>query len=226
MTFQQAAKERQRDVDQAIEDLNILRKHLHISKLNLYGHSWGSMLAAGYIAKYPERVRLFISVGGGPLDAALCSTVDDNIGARFQLGDTVKFSYWMDTAIVKQDSIKAQYQLRKLRLASLVYDTTKLDSVMKQVTLGERNATMAELMWKSISKNLHFVDSDHKYKGVALIIFGWNDAIGLTTVTQYLQAFTSATIKGIYKSGHFPEIEQPKEFYEAINAFLQKNIKS
>jgi pimeloyl-ACP methyl ester carboxylesterase len=213
------------NIDQAIEDLDILRKHLHITKLNLYGHSWGSMLAAAYIAKYPERVRLFISNGGGPLDTTLGSTVNDNIQARFQLGDTVKLNYWMDSAIWKQDSLKAQYELTKLEHASVMYDTTKLDNVMKQLTLGGGNGTMAELMLKSFfSNDLHFVDRDRKYKGAVLIVFGWNDPIGLTTVTQYLQAFPAAKIKGIYKSGHFPEIEQPREFYETINPFLQNNI--
>src|SRR5215207_8147541 len=44
------------NLPQAVEDLDLLRKKLRVSKLNLLGRSWGSILAAAYISKYPNRV--------------------------------------------------------------------------------------------------------------------------------------------------------------------------
>lgn len=211
------------NVDQAVKDLDLLREHLHIAKLNLYGHSWGSMLAAAYIAKFPDRVNLFISVGGGELDASLSQTVTDNQNARLQL---TEYKHWTDSVTIKKDPTKAGYELRRLRLSRSVYDPLKLDTYMKQIVHGERNTLMARLMWKSISKKLHLIDGCKAYKGKTLIVFGWNDMIGLTTSSQYTEAFPKAKIHRIYQCGHFPELEQPGHFYPVVLAFLKESIKS
>ena len=212
------------NIDTAINDLDILRKHLQIDKLNLYGHSWGSMLAAGYIAKFPRNVKLFVSVGGGEIDTSLTEMVNENVAARMQLSDTVKYKYWLDSNVIKKDSAKARNEIRKLKTALSIYDTSQLDMVFKQVTHGSRNYEMGNLMWKSIKKKLHFVSADKAYTGVTLIVFGWNDMIGLTTATQYIQAFPKAEVHGVFKSGHYPEIEQSQQFYAIINEFLERHL--
>ncbi len=182
------------------------------------------MLAATYIARFPEYVNLFISVGGGEIDTSLTQTITDNVNAKYQLSDTIKFDYWLDSTIIKKDPAKAAYELRRLKVAYSIYDTSKLDMVMKQVTHGDRNAAMSALMWKSIRKDFHFVSADRAFSGATLVVFGWNDMIGLTTVTQYLQAFPQAEVKGIFQSGHYPEIEQPEQFYPIINQFLKTQL--
>ncbi len=212
------------NLKRAVEDLDTLRTHLHIDKLNLYGHSWGSMLAAAYIARFPEQVKLFISVCGGEIDTSLTQTITDNVNAKFQRSDTVKLNHWRDSAVIKRDSAKAAYEVRKLRLGYSIYDTSKLDVMIKQVTHGDRNLAMSALMWKSIRKDLHFVSADNAYTGKMLVVFSWNDMISLTTVTQYLQAFPKAEVKGIFKSGHYPEIEQPEQFYPLVNQFLKTQL--
>lgn len=212
------------NVNIAVADLDALRKHLHIDQLNLYGHSWGSILAAAYIARYPSNVRLFISVAGGEIDTSLTAMVNENIRARVQLSDTVKYQYWQNPAVMRQDSLKALYALRKLRVARSVYDTAQVEHVMQQVSHGERNTAMSVLMWKSLGHELHFTDRCKAFKGAVLIVFGYNDMIGLTTATQYLEAFPKAEFKGIYRSGHYPEIEQPGQFYKVVENFLQRKI--
>ena len=50
-----------------VEDIERLRKHLHIDKLVIMGHSFGGMLASYYAAFYPEHIKALIlsSSGGG-----------------------------------------------------------------------------------------------------------------------------------------------------------------
>lgn len=43
--------------DRHIEDLELLRKALGLEKLNVVGHSMGTILASAYAAKYPERIK-------------------------------------------------------------------------------------------------------------------------------------------------------------------------
>lgn len=116
------------NIDQAIEDIEALRKNLGVSQLNLLGRSWGSMLAAGYISKYPKRVNLFISVCGGGLDSSLQSTIYSNIKALYHDRDSIKYRYWRDPEIIKLDSAKAAYERAKLYLATRVFDSTKIEA--------------------------------------------------------------------------------------------------
>lgn len=213
------------NLDQAIEDLETLRKTLGVAKMNLLGRSWGSMLAAGYISKFPERVRLFISVCGGELDSSLRSTIDANVKAVSHDPDSSRYRYWRNPSIIKQDSSRAAYERTRLHLLTRVYDSLDIDAVLRrQIRQGPTNREMGWVMWKSIPRQLQFARAGHSFKGKTLLVFGWHDPISLTTISQYMQAFPGAEIQGIYRSGHFPESEQPGLFYPIVNAFLRKNI--
>lgn len=45
---------------QHIEDVELLRKELNIDKLNVVGHSMGSILASAYAAKYPQHINRLV----------------------------------------------------------------------------------------------------------------------------------------------------------------------
>ena len=47
----------------AVEDLEVLRKHLGLERLTLAGHSWGGMLAMAYAASHADRVERLILIG-------------------------------------------------------------------------------------------------------------------------------------------------------------------
>jgi len=53
-------------IDQAVDDLENLRKALNVSRLILLGHSYGGLLAQCYTIKYPENVAGLVLVGSHP----------------------------------------------------------------------------------------------------------------------------------------------------------------
>jgi proline iminopeptidase len=53
-------------MEEEVETLEALRKHLNIGRLNLVGESWGSMLALLYASKYPVNINgLFLTAAVG-----------------------------------------------------------------------------------------------------------------------------------------------------------------
>src|SRR6185295_18055938 len=44
------------EVSAQVEDLDAIRQHLDASRIHLFGHSWGGMLAQLYARTHPERV--------------------------------------------------------------------------------------------------------------------------------------------------------------------------
>jgi len=209
----------------AVEDIEMFRKHLKIEKLTISGHSWGAILASAYTEKYPQNVKSLILIGGGEIDGSMTPIVSECMNVRQQLSDSSVYLYWSDSANAAKDPVKAKHELRKLNISVLIYDRDKTDVVIKQVERGNINTKMSNLMWKSLlDENINLVNGlQKKYKGSALIVFGWQDPIGATTLTQYEKAFPQALIKGINKCGHFPSVEQPEEFYNIIFSFLTQN---
>jgi proline iminopeptidase len=66
-----------------IEDLDGLRAHLGIDKLNLVGHSLGANIAVMYAAKRPERTGTLVALNPGPpLTPDLMETFQKSMGAR------------------------------------------------------------------------------------------------------------------------------------------------
>ncbi|NND23468.1 MAG: alpha/beta fold hydrolase, partial [Acidimicrobiia bacterium] len=49
-------------IESFVEDLELIRNHFNISKLNLLGHSYGGLLGMYYSVKYPKDVRSLILV--------------------------------------------------------------------------------------------------------------------------------------------------------------------
>lgn len=98
----------------AVEDIERLRKHLKIDQWNIGAESWGGILSAAYIAHHPKSVKNVIIIGGGELTREMTSIVNNNIELRFQLGDTLIYNYWTDSANVARDPKQAKYQLRRL----------------------------------------------------------------------------------------------------------------
>lgn len=212
------------NIQTAINDIEVLRKHLKINQLVICGHSWGAMLASAYTEKYPKHVKSLLLIGGGELDLTLNSIVDENVSHQLQLSDTTSWDYWSDSTVIKKDPQKAAFEIRKLSWLLLSYDRKKIDAIMKQASHGEYNVKMGNLMWRSLRKEKFNIINGlaNKYKGKTLVVFGWQDPIGLTTLHQYQKAYPKALIKGINKCGHMPSVEQPKEYFEIITSFLNQ----
>lgn len=209
------------------EDIELLRKHLGIQQLNISGHSWGAMLATAYTAKYPQHVNSVILIGGGEPDKSLNDVVNNSIDIRFQLSDTTAWYYWHDPVNIARDSAKASYEVRKLNWLSLIYDRSKIDAVMEQASHGAFNKTVNQLMWKDIRRLTlkQFSPIRQYFKGKSLIVFGWQDPIGLTTLSAYEKIFPHASVKGIDQCGHMPGVEQPEIFFNIVLDFFKTAIR-
>jgi proline iminopeptidase len=66
-SFVQTVDSTSMSMDNYVNDLEALRKHLALEKITIAGHSWGGMLAMEYPSKRPERTeKLILLSSGGP----------------------------------------------------------------------------------------------------------------------------------------------------------------
>jgi pimeloyl-ACP methyl ester carboxylesterase len=81
-------------------------------------------------------------------------------------------------------------------------------------------------MWKDMRRLSlkQFSLIRQSFKGKSLIVFGWQDPIGLTTLSAYEKIFPQAIVKGINRCGHMPGVEQPEIFYKTLFDFFKTAI--
>jgi proline iminopeptidase len=59
------------NMDNFVKDLEGIRKLFGLKKMNLYGHSWGGLIAMNYAIKYPQNLRSLILSNTTPAKASL-----------------------------------------------------------------------------------------------------------------------------------------------------------
>ncbi|MFJ7215615.1 alpha/beta fold hydrolase [Amycolatopsis sp. NPDC098790] len=90
--------------DRQVEDVEALRKHLGLDRLDLLGHSAGASLAVLYAARYPGRLRRLLLVAPSPRAVGLQLSVDD----RRRIMARRAGAPWFDAAAAAYDAIAAR----------------------------------------------------------------------------------------------------------------------
>lgn len=214
------------NLDRAIEDIELLRQHLKQEQIAISGHSWGAMLASAYANKYPQRIRTLVLIGGGELDMKFSPVIDASLDVRTQLSDSTLYKFWSDPQKRKAEPDKFEAFKKEMAWKKFTYDPENLIKVLEQANRGKYSGEMGSLMWKSLKEQNFDITQTlpMRYKNPALVIFGWQDPVGATTVSMYEKAYPQAQVYGINKCGHMPTVEQPEEFYKIVFAFLDKNL--
>lgn len=204
-------------VSRYVEDLEILRKHLHIEKIVLAGHSWGGMLALAYAAKYPVHIDRLILLGPGGITSNFFKYFNSNIRMRLREEDSAESKLANNFALKMKAIWPGYFYNRESALAtkSLV-DTNLADhnaGMVNSFTLKDYNLTE-----KSRLAALHI------FKSPVYLIQGRQDPVGESTVYETKSIVPQTQIFFIEKCGHLPWLENDvtsARFFELLKASLQ-----
>jgi proline iminopeptidase len=216
------------DAQRFIEDLEAIRRHFGIERLSLFGHSWGSAVAALYSIRYPNHVGKMIIVGALPLQ-------------RYQLDDAFRqLEASRDTTTLKRmrelreariadpgnsDACRAYYVLwfeaffgnpdaatrSKGDFCSGTFDSrrNKINSV-DRFTM----ASLGQWDWRS---------SLSQVLAPVLVIHGTKDPLPLEGAKAWASVLPNGRLLALEGVGHFPYLEVPDQFFKAVNRFLIRN---
>jgi proline iminopeptidase len=204
-------------------DLNRLLDHLNLKQAQFMGHSWGAMLAMSFASAYPQRVKSLLLLNPGPfkLTPAVFDIYFHNQRVRYtpaemNVRDSV-LNKMQSPAATKEDT--ALYY--KLELLPVIYERSKLDSLIIKINKGEPNPTTGSFLFQSLDK--HGFDLSKQ-------LSTFNKPVHVITGSQDPLAFISYEIKillpkaklyWINKAGHFPMYEQPEQFYATVFSILK-----
>lgn len=211
------------NITQFVNDLEALRKHLKIDKMNLLGHSFGGLLVMYYAIAYPDHVQKLLLLDSSPASWELNFPYFYKTTAERQTEkDKQEFAY------IKQ---QADYALNPQLMDR--YFTIYFRSFFKDPALSERLEfgidknwlinfnTTNDFMWKKLGKyDIHA--QLPMIKASTLVVFCEASVLDIKGAEAIANKIPNSKFLLMKDVGHFPCIEAPAALKNAVNDFFGK----
>jgi len=212
-------------IETFMNDLESIRKAFGYSKITILGHSWGGFLAMEYAIEHPESVQNLILLNSCPASSEeynlflqeymkRLAPFQDELNSitesdKFVEGDpaTIEKYFRIIFRTYCYDPIKANYL--DLRMSPKAFiDGTKVSKIFNQNILTKPFSLHEQLK---------------KIQIPTLIIHGDFDVAPYAGAQKIHESIDNSKYILIKNCGHFPFVESPDEFFEALGRFLDKN---
>lgn len=223
-------------LDRDIEDIEGLRKAMHLNKISLLGHSYGSLVAQGYAIKYGQNTSHLI-IANGFHSFVMWQENDDNSNHE------IKTNYpevWNDLMKIReQGAISSDDDHQEIYgrvpygfLYS--YNPTRFEPKPGVKRRAYPNPFNAKLYYQMVGKDGDFiVGSDignfdfrkqlKDLKMPILILAGRYDRVAVPWMqVKYKEYCPQGQFVMFEKSGHNPQVEEPEKEFPIILEFLKK----
>jgi proline iminopeptidase len=216
--------------DADVRDLEALRQHFGINKMNLIGLSWGSGLAALYAQAHPERVSRIVFLD--PMPIALNPYAKERgqkIGSLMKPEDNARL----------QELAKSAKDASEKQLNTICRDETRIvfgpylfhpnghehdwEQMCDVPSAAMRNARVVNDAINSSLGDFDLRPTLAKLKMPILVIEGEKTNVPLDSTREWAKAPSSARLLLIPDAGHATFIDQPAALLYEIEGFLQGN---
>ena len=212
-------------IDKVIQDVETVRKKLNISDWTVIGHSYGGLFGMYYAIKFPNVVNKVIPVAGTHTDNKFQKYYFDNISMGFTKEDKAQMNKIMKDSNRTMDEktveiimlqTKAGYFFNR-KFGEIFFNSFPPHEMQMLYNLkfGEAFAQRPAFMNIDIGKAVYALDKPIR------IISGRQDPGGEGSSVLLNERSKNSKIVFIEKSGHFPWVEQPADFFKTLNAFLE-----
>jgi proline iminopeptidase len=205
-------------MDNYVNDIEALRKHLQLKKITVLGHSWGGMLAMVYLAKEPDRVEKMILLDSGGPDTSFAKVFDTNLNKNLTKEDKDE--------IKRLDSLG--FSTARGEWPGYFYDRKRALATQSGIPLKKGVLEHHEVFPFTAANYFAFSDSMKsalkKSKVPVFLIQGREDPMGESTAMDIKKVLPQTSIHFIEKCGHLPWLENEKqvnEFFEQVEKDLR-----
>lgn len=206
-----------------VDDIEQIRQALKLEKINLFGHSWGGLLAMKYGIKYPENLNHLILSNSIAPSVADWQLEGGRVSERATNKDREDRQAIMESgALQTLNPYKAIEKLLRISFRPQMYDTMNLSKLKLFVPQDymQRSQVFGLLGPDLADFNLY---SDLKrITCPTLIIYGSEEPAASLHAERMTDSFPNGQLSIIQKSGHFPFVENEKQFFATIQSFLEK----
>jgi proline iminopeptidase len=209
--------------EKVIEDIELVRKKLNIEIWDVIGHSYGTHFGLYYAINYPQRVNKIILASSIGTNNQFQRYANDNAMVRLTPEDiSLLNKIDSDSSL---NAVEKEFKLDGILLKSYFFDKKKIDSFLNLVPSTEKQYNFNNNFFNAYLDNPNFWKWDISEKAYELmrpirIIQGRQDF--LTDGNQEIMnlRLKDSKIYFIERSGHFPWIEKPSDFFEILRKEL------
>jgi proline iminopeptidase len=206
------------NVSKYIEDIETVRKHFNIDKVNLLGYSKGGLLAGNYAATYPNRVKSMILVNPSPLTnwkSAYASKMDSVTNLIYEQNE----KKYKNSPVDSTKSCWDYYALEaRYFYPSPVHARRMWGDVCNSIQANMLNPNLGYMGYTIKKRNI--IPKLAQIKAPVLVLAGDQDYKPFGAFEEWKESFPNSAIVRFRGSGHFPHVDNPDLFFAAVEQFL------
>lgn len=213
------------NIDQFVDDLETLRTSLGFDKFILMGHSWGGLLAMQYAVDHQENLMGLILLNTAPADYKGQKAFVEEFGLRtknihndikpiFAYEDFKELNAAQISDLYRKLFSVYFYNPKEVKDLSLNFSVTSAQSGFKVME------EMSKTSW--LQPHINLFPGLKKLSIPTFILHGKQDIVPVWTAQEIKDAIPQSEIVILDHCDHFPYIEQPSQFFTALNNFLGK----
>jgi pimeloyl-ACP methyl ester carboxylesterase len=206
--------------DRMADDLEALRLHLELERLDVLAHSAGTMIAQGWAAQHPSSVGSLVLVT--PPGHLQGGDREDTAAIRATFADEP----WYAEAVAAREAMEdaPPSQRAGLERMTRAFGYGRWDERAQAHAAGSDTQNSKRALLGFAGDDLDGESLLAKLRDVTapvLVVGGTRDAItGLDAVQRVAASFPHATVAWVEGAGHYPWVDQPQAFRAAVDPFL------
>lgn len=209
--------------DRLAEDVEALRAHLGLERLDVLGHSAGCLVAQAWAAAHPDRVGCLVLVT--PSDRLQGGDRGDVAGIRAGRADEPWYADAAEAQAALPDAPPAQAQALVRATRPFFYGRWDERTQQHAATADRQSSRRAELGFAAGADEVDVATLTGGLGAVTapvLVVGGERDALtGVASVYRVAESFTTATADVVPHAGHFPWVDEPEAFRAVVEPFLR-----
>ncbi len=207
-----------------IEDIEALRKHLGLEKISILGGSYGGMVAQGYAIRYPQHVDKLILAVTAP-SYRFIERAKRNLAAR---GTPKQKAMGNDLFTDKIQSSKGMDKYFSV-METLYSAKAGKSNALKKLYANAKTAFSYEALntgFNGFLKSFDFIPQLKKIKAPTLVLAGDRDWICDPAESKIIaKHIPNATLKIFKNCSHAIATDAHKEYIQAIQKFMRTTKK-
>jgi proline iminopeptidase len=202
--------------DLLIADLEALRTSLKLEKWTVLGHSAGALEAMRYVTLHADRLTALVLVGTVPPTSSELNAMNDNVSVRLSPDTMKKMAAISEGKLTPDEKMAAS--LRLFFPADFFDQAAAAKFVLTMTPATCHAATSTILQTEMPTYDLR--PQLAQVHVPTLVLQGRQDPLDPAMAAETRDAIPAAKLVLIERAGHFSWLDNPGEFEEKLNSFL------
>ncbi|NEE01251.1 alpha/beta fold hydrolase [Phytoactinopolyspora halotolerans] len=207
--------------DRLVDDVEALRTHLALDRIDLLAHSAGASLALLYATRYPERIDHLALITPSARPVRLEISDDD----RRQVAELRRDEAWFPDAYAALERIQSGSATETDWSAIMPFTYGSWDQVAQAHAARadeQRNVEAAGIYYSDGALDPESTTASlADLQAPVLVVAGEYDvALPAHRAADYARLFAHADVAVLPQAGHQPWLDDPGRFAQTVNAFL------